>query len=47
MLRIENPTLLIKVACRMDQTRFLICVLQMRKLKFREVIKKLKRGKRG
>ena len=38
---VENPALPIKVAGRMDEIRFPIPVLQMRKLKFREGIKKL------
>ena len=38
---VENLALPIKVAGRMDEIRFLISVLWMRKLKFREVVKKL------
>ena len=38
---VENLALPIKVAGRMDDIRFLISVLWMRKLKFREVVKKL------
>ena len=38
---VENLALPVKVADRMDEIRFLISVLWMRKLKFREVVKKL------
>ena len=38
---VENLALPVKVADRMDEIRFLISVLWTRKLKFREVVKKL------